>query len=271
MYAKDAVALGDLRRPVGRPAPPGDHDAQGDDRGRKLVSSSPASTSGTSSRFYGGYEYQQLQATRATCRPALQCRRLQRRLSRRLRHGGAELRRRLKIGAFPDAKVVQVLWVGGEICGAAQRRPDHRLLPCLAERLSRLDADLRRRRRELRAQHRQGSRSATSLKGTNNAKCAGTEDAISGVVDWRPWKRVDVYAGAMYSKVRGGLANGFYRRQQPGCDRRRPLQLLISQSSPRSAPRALARGFFWRAGQPTVKSARGGFSRREGRPPRLQL
>jgi predicted porin len=47
-------------------------------------------------------------------------------------------------------------------------------------------------------------------QGTANAKCAGHEDAISGLVDWRPVKRVDIYAGAMYSKVNGGLANGFF-------------------------------------------------------------
>ena len=47
-------------------------------------------------------------------------------------------------------------------------------------------------------------------QGSANSKCKGTEDAISGVVDWRPYKRVDVYAGAMYSKVGGGLANGYF-------------------------------------------------------------
>jgi predicted porin len=45
--------------------------------------------------------------------------------------------------------------------------------------------------------------------GTNSAKCAGTEDAVSGMIDWRPVKRVDVYAGVMYSNITGGLASGF--------------------------------------------------------------
>ncbi len=49
-----------------------------------------------------------------------------------------------------------------------------------------------------------------SPQGTANAKCAGTEDAVSGMVDWRPYKRLDIYAGAMYSQVNGGLANGFF-------------------------------------------------------------
>ena len=47
-------------------------------------------------------------------------------------------------------------------------------------------------------------------QGANSAKCAGTEDAISGLVDWRPVKRVDLYSGVMFSRVTGGLANGFF-------------------------------------------------------------
>jgi hypothetical protein len=29
------------------------------------------------------------------------------------------------------------------------------------------------------------------------------------LIDYRPLKRVDLYAGVMYSKVSGGLANGY--------------------------------------------------------------
>jgi predicted porin len=47
-----------------------------------------------------------------------------------------------------------------------------------------------------------------SLHGdTYRNDCAGTTDAVSGMLDWRPWKRVDVYGGVMYSKVGGGMAN----------------------------------------------------------------
>jgi hypothetical protein len=52
--------------------------------------------------------------------------------------------------------------------------------------------------------------SGFSPQGTANSKCAGTEDGVSGMVDWRPYKRLDVYAGAMYTQVNGGLANGFF-------------------------------------------------------------
>jgi predicted porin len=40
-------------------------------------------------------------------------------------------------------------------------------------------------------------------------KCAGTEDAFSALIDYRPVKRVDLYAGIMVSNVYAGLANGF--------------------------------------------------------------
>jgi len=47
-------------------------------------------------------------------------------------------------------------------------------------------------------------------QGSASSKCAGNEDAVSGMVDWRPYKRLDVYGGVMVSKVTGGLANGFF-------------------------------------------------------------
>jgi predicted porin len=47
-------------------------------------------------------------------------------------------------------------------------------------------------------------------QGTASAKCAGNENAISGLIDWRPVKRVDLYAGVMFSKVAGGLATGYF-------------------------------------------------------------
>jgi predicted porin len=43
----------------------------------------------------------------------------------------------------------------------------------------------------------------------NNSACAGTQYALSTMFDYRPVKRVDLYAGVMLSNVYGGLANGF--------------------------------------------------------------
>jgi predicted porin len=48
-----------------------------------------------------------------------------------------------------------------------------------------------------------------SPQGTYKGDCAGHTDAISGMLDWRPVKRVDVYGGVMFSEVAGGMASGF--------------------------------------------------------------
>jgi predicted porin len=47
----------------------------------------------------------------------------------------------------------------------------------------------------------------------NSSKCAGAQDAISFLIDYRPVKRVDLYAGLMISNVYGGFANGFQATQ----------------------------------------------------------
>jgi predicted porin len=44
-------------------------------------------------------------------------------------------------------------------------------------------------------------------------KCAGVQDAFSALIDYRPVKRVDLYAGLMLSNVYGGFANGFQATQ----------------------------------------------------------
>lgn len=46
-------------------------------------------------------------------------------------------------------------------------------------------------------------------QGAANSACSGNTEAVSGMIDWRPVKRLDVYAGVMYTKVAGGMANGF--------------------------------------------------------------
>jgi predicted porin len=42
-----------------------------------------------------------------------------------------------------------------------------------------------------------------------HAQCAGTFDAISAAIDWRFAPKWDVYFGAMFTQVNGGLANSF--------------------------------------------------------------
>ena len=48
-----------------------------------------------------------------------------------------------------------------------------------------------------------------SVGRSSSGSCAGSEDFYSALIDYRPVKRVDLYAGLMISNVYGGLANGF--------------------------------------------------------------
>lgn len=52
-----------------------------------------------------------------------------------------------------------------------------------------------------------------SISRLNSGKCSGSTDFISALVDYRPFKRMDLYAGVMVSNVYGGLANGYYKTQ----------------------------------------------------------
>jgi predicted porin len=44
----------------------------------------------------------------------------------------------------------------------------------------------------------------------SSSKCWGTQTGLSFLLDWKPVKRVDIYAGVLLSDVYGGLANGFF-------------------------------------------------------------
>jgi predicted porin len=48
---------------------------------------------------------------------------------------------------------------------------------------------------------------SVSTSNANHSSCSGHQEAISGMLDWRPVKRVDIYGGVMYSDVSGGFAN----------------------------------------------------------------
>lgn len=47
----------------------------------------------------------------------------------------------------------------------------------------------------------------------SSGKCAGSESGLSFMVDYRPVKRVDIYAGVMISNVYGGVAQGYWNYQ----------------------------------------------------------
>ncbi len=52
--------------------------------------------------------------------------------------------------------------------------------------------------------------------GLSASSCAGTLDAASVMIDYRVTKRLDIYAGVMWSKVAGGLASGYLNFQNVG-------------------------------------------------------
>jgi hypothetical protein len=48
--------------------------------------------------------------------------------------------------------------------------------------------------------------------GSEHSQCAGTFNAISGVIDWLFAPKWDLYLGIMSTQVSGGLANGYLQR-----------------------------------------------------------
>lgn len=57
----------------------------------------------------------------------------------------------------------------------------------------------------------QNDYSGTGCSTSAHPSCSGQLNAFSGAIEWRPVKRLDVYAGVMYSQVIGGLANGYLK------------------------------------------------------------
>jgi len=47
--------------------------------------------------------------------------------------------------------------------------------------------------------------------GKEHSQCAGTLNAISGVIDWKFAPKWDVYIGLMRSQFNGGLSNAFFQ------------------------------------------------------------
>jgi hypothetical protein len=44
----------------------------------------------------------------------------------------------------------------------------------------------------------------------SSSRCGGSQTGLSFLLDWKPVRRVDIYAGVLVSNVYGGLANGFF-------------------------------------------------------------
>jgi predicted porin len=111
--------------------------------------------------------------------------------------------------AFPVAKVVQVVWTGAkyallpnlDLAGGYYHVWQNNYLGA-TEVFGGAAASC--------APNTKSAGGGYAPQGTNSSKCAGAEDAISGMIDWRPYKRLDVYGGVMASRVSGGMATGFF-------------------------------------------------------------
>jgi len=91
--------------------------------------------------------------------------------------------------AFPNDKILQVFWVGAKYTV-----------------LSKLDLTA------AYYGYKQNSYGIGANAGCSTTKagtCSGTEAAVGVSADYRFNKRFDIYAGALYTNVAGGLANGF--------------------------------------------------------------
>lgn len=109
-------------------------------------------------------------------------------------------------GAFPSPKVTQIGWVGGKFAALPNLDLIGGYYHVWQNNYSKIGQDCSANTTvvdPVRAPQ-------YAPQGAKSSKCAGSQDAISGAIDWKPYKRLDVYAGVMYSKVHGGLANGFF-------------------------------------------------------------
>ena len=117
----------------------------------------------------------------------------------------------ISITAYTNNKVLQVAWLGAtysirpdlDLTGAYYYANQNNFYPSTLAPAARAAACLPNATKT----------AATGfhlLQGTANTYCAGNENAVSGLIDWRPFKRLDVYAGVIYSQVTGGLASGFF-------------------------------------------------------------
>jgi predicted porin len=117
----------------------------------------------------------------------------------------------VSITTYSNNKVLQVAWLGAsyairpdlDITGAYYYARQNNFYPTTLSAAARATACAPNTTRT-------AATGFQLLKGTANTYCAGDENAVSGLIDWRPFKRLDVYAGVIYSQVTGGLASGFF-------------------------------------------------------------
>ena len=60
-----------------------------------------------------------------------------------------------------------------------------------------------------------GAFMTSPVAGSSAGRCAGSQDGVSLLVDYKPVKRLDIYAGVMMTNVYGGMAAGYYSTYYP--------------------------------------------------------
>ena len=185
-YAKDAVALRPLRRRS--PAPVATRSR------RRSPTSTPASIAGKykwqAFTVYGGYEYARLSSpSDLTARPTPQPRELQ--------PLNADYPGVVQANAYVNPEDLQVLGLGAKY--AILSNLDASPATITSGRTTTQGRD-----HELRAARRPARPAANSARAPPSSACAGPTEAVSGMLDWRPVKRVDVYSGVMFSKSPAG-------------------------------------------------------------------
>ena len=115
------------------------------------------------------------------------------------------------ITTYANNKVLQVAWIGAtysirpdlDITGAYYYANQNNFYPTTLTPAAKAAACLPNTTKS-------AATGFQTLQGTANNYCAGNENVKSALIDWRPFKRLDVYAGIEFSQVSGGLASGFF-------------------------------------------------------------
>jgi hypothetical protein len=117
----------------------------------------------------------------------------------------------ISISSYTNNKIMQVAWLGAtyairpdlDLTGAYYYAEQNNFYPGGLTKAANAAACLPNTTKSAATGFR-------TLQGTANSYCAGHEEAESALLDWRPLKRLDVYAGVMFSQAAGGLASGLF-------------------------------------------------------------
>ena len=112
---------------------------------------------------------------------------------------------------YANPRIANVFFIGAKYAVTPQIDVAAAYYYLGTEQLQLLDHALRIRQRQLRPPERPF---VLRFHASTAAPAPARRTPISFLIDYRPVKRVDLYAGVMVSNVYGGLANGFAVTQE---------------------------------------------------------